>query len=50
MIHSESVQIYDMKEKRIIFNQPLIFGSDVCWKNNSELLIGTWKGLYIHSI
>lgn len=50
MIHSESVQIYDMKEKRIIFNQPLIYGSDVCWKNNSELLIGTWKGLYIHSI
>lgn len=45
-----SVQIYDMMEKKIIYNEPVTYGTDVCWKNNSELLIATWKGLYIHSI
>lgn len=50
MINSEYVQIYDVNEKKIVYNESVVYGSNVCWKDDSELFIGTWNGLYVHRL
>lgn len=50
MIGDKSLQIYDVNEKRVVCNENLLYGSDVCWRNNAELLVATWNGLFVYSL
>lgn len=50
LVSSDFVWLYSLNERKIIYEEKFLYGSDCLWLDKNRLLVSTWKGLYLISV
>ena len=50
VVCSRAVFVIDIKTMNVLHEEPILYGSDICWVDNNSLLVAAWSGLYLMTI